>query len=173
MKFGNAIVVAILTSILTSGGSFHQSCSRNASLMKSIQYQLKLVEANDEKCDCNHSPSSQSKFWKGWFFWYLFSGSLQNVGKDAIVVYNTVTTNLGGGYDKSTGVFTAPVEGLFFFAWTVLAIKGKNFYTHLNLNDILVAKTHAGAGIYTQMASSQSAVYRCRKMTKCLSEFIA
>ena len=30
--------------------------------MKSIQYQLKLVEDNDGKCDCNQSPSTPSKF---------------------------------------------------------------------------------------------------------------
>ncbi|CAC5384429.1 C1QL [Mytilus coruscus] len=133
--------------------------------MKSIQYQLKLVEDNDEKCDCNHSPSTPS-FGKVGFL-VSNSGSLQNVGNDAIVVYDTVTTNLGGGYDKSTGVFTAPVEGLYYFSWTVLAFAGKSFYTQLKLNDIVVAKNHAGAtGIATHMPSSQSAVLQMKKNDK-------
>ncbi|XP_052087389.1 cerebellin-3-like [Mytilus californianus] len=166
MNFVNAIVIAsILTAILTSGGSCHKSCSRNASLMKSIQYQLKLVEDNDGKCDCNHSPSSAS-FGKVGFLVFN-SKTLQNIGTGSVVVYDTVTTNLGGGYDKSTGVFTAPVEGLYFFAWTVLTYAGKTFYTQLILNDTIVARNYAAAGkISTEMPSSQSAVLQMKKNDK-------
>ncbi|XP_052087391.1 cerebellin-2-like [Mytilus californianus] len=164
-SFPHPIVIAILTSILTSGGSCHKSCSGNASLMKSIQYQLKLVEDNDGKCDCNHSPSSQSFGKVG--FQVFNSKNLQNISNGAVVVYDTVTTNLGGGYDKSTGVFTAPVVGLYYFTWTVLAYVGKSFYTQLKLNDVVVAKNHAGAGgISAHMPSSQSAVLQMKKNDK-------
>ncbi|CAC5380329.1 C1QL [Mytilus coruscus] len=165
MNFPNPIVIAILTTILTSGGSCHKSCSRNASLMKSIQYQLKLVEANDGKCDCNHSPLSSSFGQVG--FLVSNSKNLRNIGNGAVVVYDTVTTNRGGGYNKSTGVFTAPVEGLYYFAWTVLAHLGKSFYTELNLNDTLVARNHAGAnGMSDHIPSSQSVVLQMKKNDK-------
>ncbi|XP_052087390.1 complement C1q-like protein 3 [Mytilus californianus] len=166
MNFANvSVIAAILTSILILGGSCHKSCSRNASLMKSIQYQLKLVEANDGKCDCYHSPSTPS-FGKVGFLVYN-SKTLQNIGNGAVVVYDTVTTNIGGGYDKSTGVFTASVEGLYYFTWTVLTQAGKTFYTHLILNDTVVAKNHAGAsGMSTYMPSSQRAVLQMKKNDK-------
>ncbi|CAC5394197.1 unnamed protein product [Mytilus coruscus] len=44
--------VILLTCVLTLMVTGHKSCSRNAGLMKSIQYQLKLVEDSDGKCDC-------------------------------------------------------------------------------------------------------------------------
>ncbi|XP_063411150.1 uncharacterized protein LOC134694086 [Mytilus trossulus] len=158
MNFVNAIAIAaILTSILTSGGSCQESCSRNASLMKSIQYQLKLMGDNDGTCDCNQSPSTPSSGKVG--FLVSNSGTLQKIGDGSIVVYDTVTSNLGGGYDKSTGMFTAPGEGLYYFTWTVLTPPGKSFYTQLLLNDTVVARNHAGAiGISTHMPSSHSAV---------------
>ncbi|XP_071137314.1 cerebellin-3-like [Mytilus edulis] len=134
--------------------------------MKSVQYQLKPVEDYDGKCDCNHIPSTPSNSRKVGF---LVSNSkdLQNIGNGAIVVYDTVTNNLGGGYDKSTGVFTAPVEGLFYFTWTVLVHYGKTFYTQLNLNDTIVARNHAGAsGMSTNMPSSQSVVLQMKKNDK-------
>ncbi|XP_076079194.1 complement C1q tumor necrosis factor-related protein 3-like [Mytilus galloprovincialis] len=133
--------------------------------MKSIQYQLKLVEDNDGTCDCNHIRSTQSSGKVG--FLVSYSNSLRNIGNDAIVVYDTVTTNLGGGYDKSTGVFNAPIEGLYYFAWTILVHLGISFYTQLNLNYTIVAKNHAGAsGMSTNMPSSQSAVLQMKKTDK-------
>ncbi|XP_071136786.1 complement C1q tumor necrosis factor-related protein 3-like [Mytilus edulis] len=163
MNFANSIVIAaILTSILTSRSSCHKSCSRNAGLMKSIQYQLKLVEDNDGKCDCPSTPS----FGKVGFLVYN-SKELKNIGGGSIVVYDTVTTNIGGGYDKSTGIFTAPAEGLYYFDWTVLTNSGKSFYTQLNLNNTVVAKNHAGAsGMSTPMPSSQSVVLQMKKNDK-------
>ncbi|XP_071150032.1 cerebellin-3-like [Mytilus galloprovincialis] len=166
MNFVNAIAIAaILTSILTSGGSCQKSCSRNASLMKSIQYQLKLIGDNDGKCDCNQSPSTPSSGKVG--FLVSNSGTLQKIDDGSVVMYDTVSTNLGGGYDKSTGMFTAPVEGLYYFTWTVLTPPGKSFYTQLLLNDTVVARNHAGAlGISTHMPSSQSAVLQMKKNNK-------
>ncbi|XP_063401925.1 complement C1q tumor necrosis factor-related protein 3-like [Mytilus trossulus] len=145
MNFARAITIAaILAFILTSDGSCHKSCRTNASLMKSIQYQLKLVEDNNGKCDCNQSPSTPSSGKVG--FQVSNSGYLQNIDDGAIVIYETVTTNLGKGYDNSIGVFTAPVDGLYYFTWTVLTHAGKTFYTQLLLNDTIVARNHASAG---------------------------
>ena len=38
---------------------------------------------------------------------------------NAVVIFDHVITNVGGGYDKSTGVFTVPTPGLFVFSWTI------------------------------------------------------
>ena len=34
------------------------------------------------------------------------------------MVYDSVLLNVGGGYDKLTGVFTAPAKGAYFFRFT-------------------------------------------------------
>lgn len=47
---------------------------------------------------------------------FLASKSNGDVGATADIVFNNVTENVGSGYDSSTGVFTAPVAGLYFFS---------------------------------------------------------
>jgi hypothetical protein len=37
------------------------------------------------------------------------------------IVFDHVITNLGDGYDNTTGVFTVPTTGLYIFSWTIEA----------------------------------------------------
>ncbi|XP_045187953.1 complement C1q-like protein 4 [Mercenaria mercenaria] len=43
-----------------------------------------------------------------------------HVGANATVKFETVITNLGGGYNNTTGVFTAPLPGLYMFSCSLL-----------------------------------------------------
>lgn len=47
---------------------------------------------------------------------FLASKSNGDVGATADIAFNNVTENVGSGYNSSTGVFTAPVAGLYFFS---------------------------------------------------------
>ncbi|CAG2194978.1 unnamed protein product [Mytilus edulis] len=141
----------------------HKSCSRNAGLMKSIQYQLKLVEDNDGKCDCTGRVSESGKV----AFMAKNSATLENVPAKSAVAYNTVITNLGNGFDKSTGIFTAPSNGVYIFSWTVLTHAGKYFYTYLSLNGNLITRNYAGAkGVADHISSSQNAVLELKRDDK-------
>ncbi|XP_048743994.2 heavy metal-binding protein HIP-like [Ostrea edulis] len=50
------------------------------------------------------------------------------------LVFPRVVYNIGGGYDPNTGVFTAPVDGHFFFFVNVQSYGSQYIYTYLVLN---------------------------------------
>lgn len=45
-----------------------------------------------------------------------------NVGFLETVVYDTVTSNLGGGYDSGTGIFTCPISGYYYFSVVAFSV---------------------------------------------------
>lgn len=76
-------------------------------------------------------------------------------------------TNVGNGYDKSTGIFTAPSNCVYIFAWTVLAHNGKHFLTCLSLNGKHIAKNYTGVHtVGNHIPSSQNAVLEIEKDDK-------
>merc|ERR1711879_1078455 len=52
-----------------------------------------------------------------------------------IVVYRTIFTNIGGGYDSNTGKFKCPVSGLYVFQFHALSHSGSNMWLELHHND--------------------------------------
>lgn len=86
------------------------------------------------------------------------SKAIQNFDGD--VVYDTVITNTGNGYDVSNGHFVAPYEGLYFFSWTTLTLASKYFFTSILHNGKTIAGNYAAArGVTTeQMTATQSIV---------------
>ncbi|XP_052080686.1 LOW QUALITY PROTEIN: cerebellin-4-like [Mytilus californianus] len=155
--------VILLTCVMTLMVTGHKSCSKNAGLMKSIQYQLKLVEDNDGKCDCTERGSESGKV----AFMAKNSASLENIPAKSDVVYNTIITNLGNGYDKFTWIFTAPSNGVYIFSWTVLTHTGKYFFTYLTLNGKLIARNYTGArSVAEHISSSQNVVLEIKKDDK-------
>ena len=49
------------------------------------------------------------------------------------MIYDEVETNKGSGYDATTGIFTAPVEGTYVFIWQVVTQNSGIGYCDLDL----------------------------------------
>ena len=52
-------------------------------------------------------------------FYAYYSNHFTSLSKGSAFVYDTVETNLGNGYNKTSGIFTAPTSGLYAFTWTL------------------------------------------------------
>merc|ERR1711879_38857 len=59
-----------------------------------------------------------------------------------IVVYRTIFTNIGGGYDSNTGKFKCPVSGLYVFQFHALSHSGSNMWLELHHNYNYVASIY-------------------------------
>ncbi|XP_045207702.2 complement C1q and tumor necrosis factor-related protein 9A-like [Mercenaria mercenaria] len=71
---------------------------------------------------------------------------------DEIIKFDSIITNEGSGYDNSTGIFTAPVGGLYQFTVHICSYKGK----HSPIALVLAGKEIAKSVIYDKNESSCS-----------------
>uniref|UniRef100_A0A8W8LVZ6 C1q domain-containing protein n=1 Tax=Magallana gigas TaxID=29159 RepID=A0A8W8LVZ6_MAGGI len=53
---------------------------------------------------------------------------LRNVPVNTIIKFEKVHLNKGNGYDPATGVFIAPEDGVYSFAWSFVTGKGDTMY---------------------------------------------
>ncbi|XP_076106988.1 collagen alpha-1(VIII) chain-like isoform X2 [Mytilus galloprovincialis] len=68
-----------------------------------------------------------------------------NVGKHHPIVFDHVTLNVGYGYNKHTGAFTAPVSGIYVFTFTLFLNRGSNMAVNIFKNSEVIAQ------VYTEM----------------------
>lgn len=54
-------------------------------------------------------------------FYVYYSRTFKALQQNQPFIFDVVETNYGNGYDKNTGVFTAPSAGLYAFSWTIHA----------------------------------------------------
>uniref|UniRef100_A0A671VTN4 Complement C1q-like protein 4 n=1 Tax=Sparus aurata TaxID=8175 RepID=A0A671VTN4_SPAAU len=76
---------------------------------------------------------------------------------DVTLAYNKVFTNIGGAYDSSTGVFTAPFAGVYYFTFFYQAAK-KDTKLELFKNSQVVVRTSEEKASYDTNDSGGNAV---------------
>ncbi|XP_061186356.1 complement C1q-like protein 3 [Saccostrea echinata] len=65
-------------------------------------------------------------------------------GPNEIIVFKNVLSNVGDGYNPTTGIFTAPVTGNYVFFFAVEVPKNTYFSINLFVNNNFVAEALAG-----------------------------
>ncbi|XP_062595885.1 complement C1q tumor necrosis factor-related protein 3-like [Saccostrea cucullata] len=60
-----------------------------------------------------------------------FKNHLNNVPANTVIKFDNVQLNKGKGYDPKTGIFTAPVDGLYSLDWLFVSLKGGTVYPYL------------------------------------------
>lgn len=65
------------------------------------------------------------------------------------LVYDVTLTNLGNGYNRNTGVFTAPRDGLYSFTWSTRVQCSLAHTTDLIINERIMGSTYAYCGYNT------------------------
>lgn len=80
--------------------------------------------------------------------------------------FENVQLNKGNGYDPKTGVFTAPEDGVYSFAWSILSKIGSTVYIAAVVDNV----NHAFTCIDTQQSkyinSSGHLLYELKKGNK-------
>ncbi|CAC5412894.1 C1QL [Mytilus coruscus] len=73
-----------------------------------------------------------------------------NLRKNHVVKFDAIKTNIGGGYDASSGVFTVPRKGTYEFAVNFIT-SNRNEWLELDLikNNIVVVRGHAAYDKFT------------------------
>ncbi|VDI13782.1 Hypothetical predicted protein [Mytilus galloprovincialis] len=69
------------------------------------------------------------------------------LGSSQTVIFDDVITNIGNAYDHLTGLFTAPYDGVYFFASSFLKPgDGPSLHLEMMKNGASISKGHAAAG---------------------------
>ncbi|XP_060590651.1 caprin-2-like [Ruditapes philippinarum] len=88
-----------------------------------------------------------------------------------IIIFTTATTNEGSGYDTSTGIFTAPVGGLYLFIVNFCSLKKQHSPLALVLSGNVIARSSNYNADY-HSCSSFSAIVRVKSSEKVWVKFM-
>lgn len=85
------------------------------------------------------------------------------------VVFDKVSLNEGNAYDKTSGIFTAPFDGIYFFIWTTLSSHDKYFLSEIVRNGQPIALNWTdgrGVGGHGSDSSTSHAIIKMKKGDK-------
>ncbi|XP_060082542.1 complement C1q-like protein 2 [Ylistrum balloti] len=91
------------------------------------------------------------------FYAYLSHG-IHYPGDDFTIKNDHPVTNLGGGYNPTTGVFTCPEEGVYVFTWAIGLVTTGQVYSQLLKNGVAAGFLWTGEKNWAE-ASEKTVVF--------------
>ncbi|XP_061186963.1 uncharacterized protein LOC133195106 [Saccostrea echinata] len=91
---------------------------------------------------------------------------LNDVPINTTIKFNNVQLNKGEAYDPETGIFTAPEEGVYSFAWSFLSKQGGTVYIAATVNKIDRAHTCIGIQQSQYISTSGNLIFELMKGNK-------
>ncbi|KAK3581028.1 hypothetical protein CHS0354_013924 [Potamilus streckersoni] len=77
-----------------------------------------------------------------------------HLGDHHTVVFDKIITNVGGAYHHNTGIFVAPLSGIYVFSVTAMASAGKKAYLEFIMDGVIIndlVPNHSAADIYVSV----------------------
>lgn len=56
------------------------------------------------------------------------------------MIFDKVSLNEGNAYDNTSGIFTAPSDGIYSFTWTIVTNPGNAFVTEIVRNEEMITR---------------------------------
>lgn len=69
----------------------------------------------------------------------------ENVGSHQTIIFDQLVTDVGGNFNRHTGVFTAPTQGAYAFSWTLFCQSEGYFNSELVANSNVVGALFCSA----------------------------
>lgn len=91
---------------------------------------------------------------------------LSNVPVNTIIKFEKVQLNKGNGYDPATGVFIAPEDGVYSFAWSFITSKGGTVYLAAVVDNRVQANTCINNQMSNHVNASGHLIVELRKGKK-------
>jgi hypothetical protein len=74
------------------------------------------------------------------FFATVSVKSLDHLGFYKNIVFDSIVTNIGNGYNNYQGVFTAPISGLYLFTTSLMSNHNMEFWVNFVVNRTIIAR---------------------------------
>nr|XP_034307456.1 complement C1q tumor necrosis factor-related protein 2-like isoform X2 [Crassostrea gigas] len=126
-----------------------------------------VTKYNNYKAICNGMGFENMRCKDKIAFQSSLTKQLENMKNQETVIFDKVSLNEGNAYDNSSGIFTAPLNGIYSFTWSIVTKAGKYFVSEIVRNGQKVVYNHSdGRGHNEWSMSTAQANIKMKKGDK-------